>query len=80
MQLLGAATAAPRRCVVCEAGVQVNGRVVRRTKIIARASASDVSPMRRLVQSSASMVAAREIRSRVAVHRRSKARRCVGAL
>ena len=28
--LVGAATAAPRRCVACEAGVQVNGRVVRR--------------------------------------------------
>jgi len=29
MQLLGAATAAPRRFVVCEAGVQVNGGSVR---------------------------------------------------
>src|SRR5205085_5071950 len=32
MQLLGAATAAPRRCVACEAGVQVNGGSVRWTK------------------------------------------------
>jgi hypothetical protein len=30
MQLLGAATAAPRRFVVCQAGVQVNGGSVRR--------------------------------------------------
>jgi hypothetical protein len=33
MQLLGAATAAPRRFVVREAGVQVNGRVVSQTNV-----------------------------------------------
>jgi hypothetical protein len=33
MQLLGAATAAPRRCVVCEAGVQVNDGSVRWTEV-----------------------------------------------
>jgi hypothetical protein len=33
MQLLGAATAAPRRFVACEAGVQVNGGSVGRTVV-----------------------------------------------
>jgi hypothetical protein len=58
MQLLGAATAAPRRFVACEAGVQVNGGSVRATKVSghlgALLSASDIKVVASLPQGEAS--------------------------